>query len=60
MTTESRLVKPTFQQVILTLQQFWGERGCVLLRPPTALLLALDRALGAQPETAEDADEARA
>ena len=34
------------------------ERGCVLLRPPTALLLALDRALGAQPETAEDADEA--
>jgi glycyl-tRNA synthetase alpha chain len=33
MTTESRLVKPTFQQVILTLQQFWGERGCVLLQP---------------------------
>ena len=33
MTTESRLVKPTFQQVILTLQHFWGERGCVLLQP---------------------------
>ncbi len=25
--------KPTFQQVILTLQQFWGDRGCVLLQP---------------------------
>ncbi|WP_068639244.1 glycine--tRNA ligase subunit alpha [Thauera butanivorans] len=25
--------KPTFQQVILTLQHFWGERGCVLLQP---------------------------
>ncbi|MDR0716455.1 MAG: glycine--tRNA ligase subunit alpha [Azoarcus sp.] len=25
--------KPTFQQVILTLQRFWGERGCVLLQP---------------------------
>ncbi len=25
--------KPTFQQVILTLQQFWAERGCVLLQP---------------------------
>ena len=33
MTTHSRLVNPTFQQVILTLQQFWGERGCVLLQP---------------------------
>ena len=33
MTTESRLVKPTFQQVILTLQNFWAERGCVLLQP---------------------------
>jgi len=33
MTTENRLVKPTFQQVILTLQHFWGERGCVLLQP---------------------------
>ncbi|PKO79126.1 MAG: glycine--tRNA ligase subunit alpha, partial [Betaproteobacteria bacterium HGW-Betaproteobacteria-13] len=27
------LKNPTFQQVILTLQQFWGERGCVLLQP---------------------------
>ncbi|QDF95911.1 glycine--tRNA ligase subunit alpha [Azoarcus sp. DD4] len=25
--------KPTFQQVILTLQKFWGDRGCVLLQP---------------------------
>ena len=25
--------KPTFQQVILRLQQFWAERGCVLLQP---------------------------
>ena len=25
--------KPTFQQVILNLQNFWGERGCVLLQP---------------------------
>ncbi|MFN3983974.1 MAG: glycine--tRNA ligase subunit alpha [Rhodocyclaceae bacterium] len=25
--------KPTFQQVILTLQQFWAERGCVLMQP---------------------------
>ncbi|MCK2096384.1 glycine--tRNA ligase subunit alpha [Thauera aromatica] len=33
MTTHSRPVNPTFQQVILTLQQFWGERGCVLLQP---------------------------
>ena len=27
------VTKPTFQQVILTLQHFWGERGCVLLQP---------------------------
>ena len=27
------LQNPTFQQVILTLQQFWGDRGCVLLQP---------------------------
>ncbi|MEZ5626469.1 MAG: glycine--tRNA ligase subunit alpha [Rhodocyclaceae bacterium] len=25
--------KPTFQEVILRLQHFWGERGCVLLQP---------------------------
>ncbi|MCB1890017.1 MAG: glycine--tRNA ligase subunit alpha [Rhodocyclaceae bacterium] len=25
--------KPTFQQVIQTLQNFWGEHGCVLLQP---------------------------
>ncbi len=25
--------KPTFQQVILKLQQFWAERGCVLWQP---------------------------
>ncbi len=25
--------KPTFQQVILTLQTFWAERGCVLMQP---------------------------
>ncbi|HMV52816.1 MAG TPA: glycine--tRNA ligase subunit alpha [Rhodocyclaceae bacterium] len=25
--------KPTFQQVILRLQNFWAERGCVLLQP---------------------------
>ncbi|KAA3651777.1 MAG: glycine--tRNA ligase subunit alpha [Proteobacteria bacterium] len=25
--------KPTFQEVILRLQNFWGERGCVLLQP---------------------------
>ncbi|MBW7860461.1 MAG: glycine--tRNA ligase subunit alpha [Rhodocyclaceae bacterium] len=24
---------PTFQQIIQTLQQYWGERGCVLLQP---------------------------
>ena len=27
------VTKPTFQQVILTLQHFWGDRGCVLLQP---------------------------
>ena len=27
------VAKPTFQHIILTLQQFWGERGCVLLQP---------------------------
>ena len=26
-------VKPTFQQVILRLQNFWAEHGCVLLQP---------------------------
>jgi glycyl-tRNA synthetase alpha chain len=25
--------KPTFQDVILTLARYWGERGCVLLQP---------------------------
>ncbi|MCB1893665.1 MAG: glycine--tRNA ligase subunit alpha [Zoogloeaceae bacterium] len=25
--------KPSFQQLILTLQNFWGEQGCVLLQP---------------------------
>ncbi|HRP96669.1 MAG TPA: glycine--tRNA ligase subunit alpha [Rhodocyclaceae bacterium] len=25
--------KPTFQQVIQTLQQYWGDKGCVLLQP---------------------------
>ncbi len=25
--------KPTFQQVILNLQKYWAERGCVLLQP---------------------------
>jgi len=25
--------KPTFQQIIQTLAQFWGEHGCVLLQP---------------------------
>ena len=25
--------KPSFQHVILTLQQFWAERGCVLMQP---------------------------
>lgn len=25
--------KPTFQQVILRLQSFWAERGCVMLQP---------------------------
>ncbi len=25
--------KPTFQQVIQTLQNFWGDHGCVLLQP---------------------------
>ncbi len=25
--------KPTFQQVILTLQNYWAKRGCVLLQP---------------------------
>jgi len=25
--------KPSFQQIILTLQNFWGEQGCVLLQP---------------------------
>jgi len=24
---------PTFQEVILTLQQYWGERGCAILQP---------------------------
>ncbi|HNQ76144.1 MAG TPA: glycine--tRNA ligase subunit alpha, partial [Pseudothauera hydrothermalis] len=27
------LKNPTFQHIILTLQQFWGDRGCVLLQP---------------------------
>ena len=27
------LKKPTFQQIIQTLGQFWGERGCALLQP---------------------------
>src|SRR5690554_6512604 len=27
------LNKPTFQQIIQTLAQFWGERGCTLLQP---------------------------
>ncbi len=25
--------KPTFQQIIQTLQQYWGDRGCILLQP---------------------------
>lgn len=25
--------KPTFQDIILTLQQFWAKRGCVLMQP---------------------------
>ena len=25
--------KPTFQQIIQTLQKFWGDHGCVLLQP---------------------------
>jgi len=25
--------KPTFQQIIQTLQQYWGDRGCVLMQP---------------------------
>ena len=33
MSNESRLTKPTFQQIILALQNFWGDRGCVLLQP---------------------------
>ena len=56
MTTESRLVKPTFQQVILTLQHFWGERGCVLLQPydlevgaGTSHTATFLRALGPEP-----------
>ena len=25
--------KPTFQEIILRLQQYWGEQGCALLQP---------------------------
>ena len=25
--------KPSFQQIILTLQEFWGKKGCALLQP---------------------------
>ena len=25
--------KPTFQEVILRLQDFWNKKGCVLLQP---------------------------
>lgn len=25
--------KPSFQQLVLTLQQFWADRGCVILQP---------------------------
>lgn len=25
--------RPSFQQIILTLQQFWADRGCVILQP---------------------------
>jgi glycyl-tRNA synthetase alpha chain len=31
--SSSESTKPTFQQVILRLQNFWAERGCVLLQP---------------------------
>ncbi|MBP7302154.1 MAG: glycine--tRNA ligase subunit alpha, partial [Brachymonas sp.] len=24
---------PTFQQIILTLQQYWAQQGCALLQP---------------------------
>ena len=26
-------MKPTFQDIILTLQRYWAERGCALLQP---------------------------
>ena len=26
-------MKPAFQDIILTLQRYWGERGCALLQP---------------------------
>ncbi|HBT42910.1 MAG TPA: glycine--tRNA ligase subunit alpha, partial [Rhodospirillaceae bacterium] len=25
--------KPSFQSLILTLQQFWADQGCVILQP---------------------------
>ncbi|MDX9698435.1 MAG: glycine--tRNA ligase subunit alpha [Rhodocyclaceae bacterium] len=48
--------KPTFQQIILTLQQFWAERGCVLMQPidlevgaGTSHVATCLRALGPEP-----------
>ncbi len=49
-------VKPTFQDIILTLQRYWGERGCALLQPydmevgaGTSHTATFLRALGPEP-----------
>ncbi|AUM01584.1 glycine--tRNA ligase subunit alpha [Zoogloeaceae bacteirum Par-f-2] len=50
------LKNPTFQHIILTLQQFWADRGCVLLQPydlevgaGTSHTATFLRALGPEP-----------
>jgi glycyl-tRNA synthetase alpha chain len=49
-------VKPTFQDIILTLQRYWAERGCALLQPydmevgaGTSHTATFLRALGPEP-----------
>ena len=49
-------MKPTFQDIILTLQRYWGERGCALLQPydmevgaGTSHTATFLRALGPEP-----------
>ena len=49
-------MKPTFQDIILTLQRYWGEQGCALLQPydmevgaGTSHTATFLRALGPEP-----------